>query len=68
LARLVLGGANLLLLDEPTNHLDLPAREAFEAALEGFEGASLIASHDRYFIEHFADRVLLVENGVVRAG
>ncbi len=67
LARLVLGGANLLLLDEPTNHLDLPAREAFEATLEGFAGASLIATHDRYFIEHFADRVLLVENGGVRA-
>jgi ATP-binding cassette subfamily F protein 3 len=67
LARLVLAGANLLLLDEPTNHLDLPAREAFEATLEGFEGASLIATHDRYFIEHFADRVLIVENGVVRA-
>ena len=67
LARLVLGGANLLLLDEPTNHLDLPAREAFEAALDGFEGATLVASHDRYFIERFADRVLLIEGGAVRA-
>jgi ATP-binding cassette subfamily F protein 3 len=61
LARLVLGGANLLLLDEPTNHLDLPSREAFEAALGGFEGAAIIVTHDRYFIEQFADEVLDLE-------
>src|SRR5690606_36238039 len=63
LARLVLGGAGLLLLDEPTNHLDLPAREAFESALEDFEGGALIVTHDRWFMERFADRVLAVEDG-----
>ena len=45
LARLVLRGANLLLLDEPTNHLDIPSREAFEAALAGFEGGALVVTH-----------------------
>ena len=63
LARLILGGANLLLLDEPTNHLDLPSREAFEAAFESFDGAALVVTHDRYFIERFADRVLTIRNG-----
>lgn len=62
LARLVLAGSNLLLLDEPTNHLDLPAREAFEASLDGFQGATLIVTHDRYFMERFADQVLTIEN------
>ncbi len=58
LATLVRGGANLLILDEPTNHLDLASREAFEHALEGYAGASLVVSHDRRFIERFADRVV----------
>ena len=47
-----------LLLDEPTNHLDLPSREAFEHAFDSFEGAALVITHDRYFIERFADRVI----------
>jgi len=59
LALLVRGGANLLILDEPTNHLDLGSREAFEAALEAYEGASIVVTHDRRFIERFAD--VLVE-------
>jgi ATP-binding cassette subfamily F protein 3 len=63
LARLVVAGANLLVLDEPTNHLDIQSREALEAALEEFEGAMLVVTHDRYFIDRFADRVLAVENG-----
>ncbi len=58
LARLVLSGANFLLLDEPTNHLDLPSREAFEAAFGSFEGAALVVTHDRHFIERFAHRVV----------
>jgi ATPase subunit of ABC transporter with duplicated ATPase domains len=63
LAVLVLGGANLLLLDEPTNHLDLPSREAFEAAFASYDGAALVVTHDRYFIERFATRVLALEGG-----
>jgi ATP-binding cassette subfamily F protein 3 len=66
LARLVVAGANLLLLDEPTNHLDIPAREAFEAALESFSGTVLVVSHDRYFVKRFAERVLVIEDGHVR--
>jgi ATPase subunit of ABC transporter with duplicated ATPase domains len=65
LARLVLGGTNLLLLDEPTNHLDLPSREAFEAAFASFEGAAIIVTHDRYFIDQFADEVLDLGNCAV---
>ncbi|MGB4862209.1 MAG: ABC-F family ATP-binding cassette domain-containing protein [Tepidiformaceae bacterium] len=58
LALIVRGGANLLILDEPTNHLDLESREAFEDALEGFDGAILAVSHDRRFTERFADVVV----------
>lgn len=58
LALIVRGGANLLILDEPTNHLDLDSREAFESALEGYEGAILAVSHDRRFTERFADLVV----------
>ena len=63
LATLVLGGANILLLDEPTNHRDIPSREAFEQALDSYAGAMLAVTHDRYFIERFADRILRLEGG-----
>ncbi|MEE8422345.1 MAG: ATP-binding cassette domain-containing protein [Dehalococcoidia bacterium] len=63
LARFVVQGTNLLLLDEPTNHLDVPSREAFEASFDEFEGAALVVTHDRYFIERFADVVLAIEGG-----
>jgi ATP-binding cassette subfamily F protein 3 len=66
LAQLVLSGANLLLLDEPTNHLDIASREAFESALEAYEGAILAVTHDRYFIERIAGRLLVVEDGRLR--
>jgi ATP-binding cassette subfamily F protein 3 len=66
LARLVLGGANLLLLDEPTNHLDIPSREAFEAALDAYTGAIISVTHDRYFIERFAHRIITIEFGRLR--
>jgi ATP-binding cassette subfamily F protein 3 len=61
LAQLVLTETSLLLLDEPTNHLDLPSREAFEEALEGYGGATIAVSHDRYFLERFADRTLAID-------
>ena len=57
---------NLLILDEPTNHLDTASREWVEAAIEEFEGTLLFVSHDRYFIEKFADRVWLLEDGGIR--
>jgi ATP-binding cassette subfamily F protein 3 len=66
LARLVLQGVNLLVLDEPTNHLDIPSREAFEGALDRFEGTVLLVTHDRYFVESFASRVLAIEDGTLR--
>ena len=55
--------ANLLILDEPTNHLDLQARESLEAALRAFEGTLLFVSHDRYFIQNIAGRIIELANG-----
>ena len=63
LARFFVQPTDLLLLDEPTNHLDIPATEAFEESLAGFEGAALIVTHDRHFLDQYADRVLAIENG-----
>jgi ABC-type multidrug transport system ATPase subunit len=57
---------NLLILDEPTNHLDIASREWVEAAIEEFEGVLLFVSHDRYFIEKFAERIWLLEDGNIR--
>ncbi len=57
---------NLLILDEPTNHLDIASREWVEAAIEEFEGVLLFVSHDRYFIEKFAERIWAVEDGTIR--
>ncbi len=54
---------NTLILDEPTNHLDLPARESLESALKAFDGTVLFVSHDRYFIQALADKVLELEKG-----
>jgi ATP-binding cassette subfamily F protein 3 len=49
---------NFLILDEPTNHLDIPAREAIEEVLDGFKGTILLVSHDRYFLDKVAGRVV----------
>ncbi len=57
---------NLLILDEPTNHLDIASREWVEAAIEEFEGVLLFVSHDRYFIEKFAERIWHLEDGQIR--
>lgn len=64
LLKLMLGGYNFLLLDEPTNHLDSASREQLENTLSEYEGTMLIISHDRYFINRLATRVLkLDKNG-----
>jgi len=61
IARAVWLGANFLVLDEPTNHLDIESREAVEEALEDFSGSLLLVSHDRWFLEKVAERLILVE-------
>ena len=63
LAKLLLTPCNLLLLDEPTNHLDLPAKAMLEEALQVYEGAALIISHDRYFIRQTANRIVELRDG-----
>ncbi|HEX7627157.1 MAG TPA: ABC-F family ATP-binding cassette domain-containing protein [Gaiellaceae bacterium] len=64
---LMLEGANCLLLDEPTNHLDIESVEMLEAALEDFDGTAIFVSHDRYFLDRIADRILEVGDGGVRS-
>lgn len=58
LAKLMLGNANFLILDEPTNHLDIQSKEILEDALNSYEGTVLYVSHDRYFINRTATRIL----------
>src|SRR5688572_9857480 len=63
LAKIMYVGGNVMLLDEPTNHLDVYTREALEEALEGFTGALIVVSHDRYFIDRVAENIILLEDG-----
>ncbi len=56
---------NLLVLDEPTNHLDIASREWIEEAVTDYEGTLLFVSHDRYFINQFANRIWMIENGQI---
>src|SRR3954465_4084676 len=67
LAILVHSGANVLILDEPTNHLDLESREALEAALQGFQGAVLLISHDRALLDAVGSRTVAIEERGLRS-
>ena len=65
LAKLVLLDVNFLLLDEPTNNLDLASCEVLENALDDFEGAVLVISHDRYFLDRVVDRIVELQDGAL---
>lgn len=66
LALLVYQNPNLLLLDEPTNHLDLEMRHALSMALQEYEGALIVVSHDRHLLRSVTDQLLLVAHGTVK--
>ncbi len=66
LCSLTYEGANFLILDEPTNHLDIDSREVLEETLMNFPGTLLFVSHDRYFINKVADRILTLEEGSIQ--
>ncbi len=66
LARLCATGANLMLLDEPTNHLDIWSCESLERSIKEFEGTVIVVSHDRYFLNQVADRLIIVNNGTAK--
>jgi ATP-binding cassette subfamily F protein 3 len=67
LARILVSPSNFLLLDEPTNHLDMRAKDVLLDALAGYTGTVVFVSHDRYFIDRLATRVLEIENGAITA-
>ena len=68
LAKLILSRMNLLILDEPTNHLDIDSKEALEAALSEFDGTIITVSHDRYFIDKLASRIIALAPGELWRG
>jgi len=65
LAKIFFNPANFLILDEPTNHLDIPSCRALELALNDFDGAVLIISHDRYFLDRTVQKIFAVENRMI---
>ncbi len=65
LALLMYRPTNLLIFDEPTNHLDIESREALETALKSYDGAYIVISHDRYFLDRATEKTLSVENGSI---
>ena len=65
LARILVSPSNFLLLDEPTNHLDMRAKDVLLDAIAAFSGTVVFVSHDRYFIDRLATRVIEVENGLI---
>src|SRR6202040_3438483 len=66
LARMLMMPSNFLLLDEPTNHLDMRAKDVLLTALQDYHGTVVFVSHDRYFLDKLATRVIEVEDGKVR--
>jgi ATPase subunit of ABC transporter with duplicated ATPase domains len=64
LARIILTDTHILLLDEPTNHLDINAVEWLEEYLETFQGTVIVISHDRYFLDKVAERIIEIEDGI----
>src|SRR5207248_6558176 len=66
LARLCATGANVLVMDEPTNHLDIWSCDALERSINEFEGTVLVVSHDRYFLNQVADRLIHLADGRAR--
>jgi ATP-binding cassette subfamily F protein 3 len=67
LARILVSPSNFLLLDEPTNHLDMRAKDVLLEAISGYSGTVVFVSHDRYFIDRLATRVLEIESGAITA-
>jgi ATP-binding cassette, subfamily F, member 3 len=67
MAKIMLFPRNVLVLDEPTNHLDIPARETLEDALQRYEGTLLVISHDRYFLDKVATRLLVIDGDRVES-
>ena len=65
LARILVSPSNFLLLDEPTNHLDMRAKDVLLEAISGYSGTVVFVSHDRYFIDRLATRVLEIESGAI---
>lgn len=66
LAELLQQKINTLIFDEPTNHIDIPTKEVLEEAIENFEGTLIFVSHDRYFINKFADKLIEFKDGKIK--